>query len=207
MSFGGASGSHNPNNDAEVQNAATDGISCIEWAPSANFIVAGSWDNQIRCWEVQSNGTAVPKAATAHDGPVLACSWSNDGARVYTGSADKTAKVWDLASNQAMQCAAHDMPIRDVFWCAEKNFLVTASWDHTIKYWDGKSPTPGATLQLPERPHAVSVQGKLLVAATADRKIVIVNLQPVQTGATPPREHLPIAYSGILVGMARPCAA
>lgn len=168
--------SHNPNNDAEVPNAATDGISCIDWAPKANFLVAGSWDNQIRCWEVQSNGTAVPKAATSHDGPVLACSWSGDGARVYTGSADKTAKVWDLATNQAMQCAAHDAPIRHVFWCKEKNFLVTASWDHTIRYWDGKSATPGATLTLPERPFAVDVQGKLLVAATADRKIVIVNL-------------------------------
>jgi len=157
MSFGGGGSSHNPNNDAEIQNAATDGISCLDWAPNANFLVAGSWDNQIRCWEVQSNGTAVPKAATSHDGPVLSCSWSSDGARVYTGSADKTAKVWDLATNQAMQVAAHDAPIRDVFWCAEKNFLVTASWDHTIKFWDGKSPSPGATLTLPERPFAVDV--------------------------------------------------
>ena len=45
MSFG-AGTSHNPNNDVEVQNAATDGISCLDWAPNANFLVAGSWDNQ-----------------------------------------------------------------------------------------------------------------------------------------------------------------
>eukprot|EP00965_Chrysotila_dentata_P223130 6193398-Pleurochrysis_carterae.AAC.4 len=30
---------------------------------------------------------------------------SSDGARVYTGSCDKTAKVWDLATNQSMQAA------------------------------------------------------------------------------------------------------
>ena len=67
-------------------------------------------------------------------------------------------------------------PIRDTFWSQEKNFLITASWDKTIKYWDGKSATPGATLQLPERVYSVDVQGQLLVAATADRKIVVVNL-------------------------------
>uniref|UniRef100_A0A6V2XQ38 Uncharacterized protein n=1 Tax=Emiliania huxleyi TaxID=2903 RepID=A0A6V2XQ38_EMIHU len=175
MSFG-AGTSHNPNNDVEVQNAATDGISCLDWAPNANFLVAGSWDNQVRCWEVQANGTAVPKAATSHDGPVLSASWSADGARVYTGSADKTAKVWDLATNQAVQCAAHDAPVKDVFWCAEKNFLVTASWDNTIKFWDGKSAAPGATLALSGTPYAVDVRGKLMVVATADRKIVVVNL-------------------------------
>ena len=61
--------------DIEVPNAATDGISCVEWSPVANFVVAGSWDNQIRCWEVQANGASVPKAATSHDGPVLCASW------------------------------------------------------------------------------------------------------------------------------------
>jgi len=171
-----ATGGHNPNNDVEIANAATDGISSIAWSPVGNYLVAGSWDNQVRCWEVQPNGTSVPKAATSHNGPILCCGWSQDGARVYTGSCDKTAKVWDLATNQAMQVAAHDAPIKNCFWVPEKNFLVTCSWDKTIKYWDGKSPTPGATLQLPERAYAVDVRGQLLVAATADRKVVIVNL-------------------------------
>ena len=45
--------------DVEVPNAATDGISCIAWSPTANFLAAGSWDNQIRCWEVQPDGNAV----------------------------------------------------------------------------------------------------------------------------------------------------
>ena len=176
-----AAANHNPNNDIEVRDAATDGISCVAWSPTANFLVAGSWDNQIRCWEVQQNGQAVPKAATSHAAPVMCAGWAADGARVYTGSCDKTAKVWDLATNQAMQVAAHDAPIKDVFWVPEKNFLVTASWDKTIKFWDGKSATPGATLQLPERAYATDVRGELLVCATANRKVVIVNLNNPST--------------------------
>jgi len=173
----------------EVPNAATDGISCVEWSPTANYLVAGSWDNQIRCWEVMSNGSTTPKASISHSAPILCASWSSDGARVYTGSCDKTAKVWDLATNQSMQVAAHDAPIKDIFWAPENNFLVTASWDKTIKFWDCKSPTPGATLQLPERAYATDVRGQLLVCATADRKVVIVNLsnptQPHSIVASP----------------------
>ena len=116
MSFGAPAATHNPNNDVEVANAATDGISCVTWSPTANFLAVGSWDHQIRVWDVQMSGQAVPKAATSHDGPVLCAAWSADGHRVYTGSCDKTAKVWDLASSSHTQVAVHDMPIKNIFW-------------------------------------------------------------------------------------------
>ena len=48
MSFGAQPPNHNPNGDKEVPNAATDGISCVAWSPAANYVAAGSWDNQVR---------------------------------------------------------------------------------------------------------------------------------------------------------------
>jgi len=184
MSFGAApttAPTHNPNGDLEVANAATDGISCVTWSPASNHLIAGSWDNQVRCWEVQANGTATPKAAMSHDAPVLCASWSSDGARAYTGSCDKTAKVWDLATSQAVQVAAHAEPVKNVFWVQEMNCVATTSWDKTVKYWDGKSAQPAATLTLPERAYAADIRYPLMVVATADRKLVIVNLTNPQT--------------------------
>ena len=125
---------------------------------------------------MQPDGNAVPKAAISHDAPVMCCAWSNDGARVFTGSCDKTAKVWDLATSQASQMAAHDQPIKDIFWVQEMNCVVTSSWDKTVKYWDGKSPTPRAVLQLPERAYCMDVKYPLMVVGTADRKVIVVNL-------------------------------
>lgn len=167
---------HNPNNDAEVADAANDGISCMEWSPVSNHLIAGSWDNQIRCWEVSASGQATPRAATSHAGPILCASWQHDGAKVYTGSCDKTAKVWDLSTSQATQVAQHTEPIKDIFWLKEMNCCVTSSWDRTVKYWDGKSGSPQGTLQLPERALAMDVRYPLMVIATANRKIVVVNL-------------------------------
>lgn len=76
---------HNPNKDIELTSPPTDSISSLCWSPTANHLIATSWDNQIRCWEVQANGASVPKAATAHDQPVLCSAWSPDGSAVFSG--------------------------------------------------------------------------------------------------------------------------
>jgi mRNA export factor len=54
--------------------------------------------------------------------------------------------------------------------------LVTASWDKTLKYWDLRSQNPVAQLSLPERCYSLDVQHPLLVVATAERHVCIVNL-------------------------------
>ena len=81
---------HNPNKDFEVTSPPSDGVSSLAFSPVANLLVAGSWDNQVRCWDVQPNGTSLPKAATQHDQRVLCTAWSADGTTVFSG--EKTMK-------------------------------------------------------------------------------------------------------------------
>lgn len=70
-------GAHNPNKDIEVSSSPDDSIAGLAFSPptlSQNFLVSGSWDNQIRCWEVVGATNAwqtIPKAQQAHAGPVL----------------------------------------------------------------------------------------------------------------------------------------
>ena len=73
-----------------------------------------------------------------HAGPVLSTHFSKDGSKLASGSADKTAKVFDLGSGQNQQVAAHDMPIKSVKFINVNGTeaLATASWDKTLKYWD-----------------------------------------------------------------------
>lgn len=54
----------------------------------------------MRCWEIQANGSSVPKAAHSHEQPVLCSAWNADGATVYSGGCDNTVKAWNLATNQ-----------------------------------------------------------------------------------------------------------
>jgi WD40 repeat protein len=71
----------------------------------------------------------------------------------------------------------HDAPIRAIAAIQEAGCVVTGSWDKTVKYWDTRSPSPMATLQLSERVYAMDVKHPLLVVATADRQIHVVDVR------------------------------
>ena len=83
--FAVGGGAHNPNKDLEVSQPPSDGISSLTFSPVANHLVATSWDNQVRCWEITQAGQSVAKAATSHEKPVLCSAWSADGTTVFTG--------------------------------------------------------------------------------------------------------------------------
>jgi mRNA export factor len=173
---------HNPNKSFEVVSPPTDGISSLSFSSKANYLVASSWDNQVRCWEIQPNGSSVPKAAISHDQPVLCTAWKDDGSTVFSAGCDKQAKMWPILSGgQPVQVGMHDAPIKDIAWVPEMNLLVTGSFDKTIKYWDTRQQNPAHTQQLPERCYAMSVRHPLMVVATADRNIVVYNLANPQT--------------------------
>lgn len=125
--FGAAAqtGGVNPNKDVQVTPALADGISSLSFSPRANILVATCWDNNVYCWEVASNGQATAKASTSHTQPVLCSSWNADGSAVFTGSCDKTVKMWNLATNQSQQVAQHDGPVRHCAFIPETNLLVT----------------------------------------------------------------------------------
>ncbi|WIA16348.1 hypothetical protein OEZ86_007838 [Tetradesmus obliquus] len=172
-----ATGGINPNKDVQITPALADGITSVNFSPRANILVATCWDNNVYCWEVASNGQAAPKASTSHTQPVLCSSWNADGSAVFTGSCDKTVKMWNLATNQAQQVAQHDAPVRHCAFIPENNLLVTGSWDKTLKYWDLRTPNPVFSYNLPERCYALDVKHPLLVVGTADRHLLVFNLQ------------------------------
>nr|XP_044997694.1 mRNA export factor-like [Jaculus jaculus] len=181
--FGSAAADHhNPMKDIEVTSSPDDSIGCLSFSPASlpgNFLVAGSWANDVRCWEVQDNGQTVPKAQHIHAGPVLGVCWSDDGSKVFTASCDKTAKMWDLNSNLAIQIAQHDAPIKTVHWIKASNYrcVMTGSWDRTLKFWDTRSSNPVMALQLPERCYCADVVYPMAVVATARRGLIVYQLE------------------------------
>jgi WD40 repeat protein len=78
---------YNANKDFEVASPPSDSISSLSFSPVANYLIATSWDNQVRCYEIQANGQSAGKAAISHDQPVLCSDWSADGSTVFTGQA------------------------------------------------------------------------------------------------------------------------
>ncbi|KAI9319861.1 WD40-repeat-containing domain protein [Dichotomocladium elegans] len=166
-----------PTSDFEVASPPTDSVSGLDFSPVADYLAVSSWDNQIRIYEVQPNGSTTPKAAYAHEAPALCVTWSKDGTKVVSGGGDKAARMMDITTGQTTQVAEHAEPIRCVkFLDQGQSILATGSWDKTIKYWDTRSPQPIGTVQLPERLYTMDTKGNLLVAGTANRHILLFDL-------------------------------
>lgn len=83
----------NPMKDFEVAQPPDDSVSSLAFSPATlpqNFLIAGSWDNNVRCWEIEQNGTSIPKSMQSCGGPVLDVAWSDDGTKVKSSKTSKT---------------------------------------------------------------------------------------------------------------------
>lgn len=76
-------GSNNHNyqmRDIEVVHSLDNTISSMAFSPTsitqANYLIAGSWDNQVRCWEIQSTGNSIPKQQQTMTASVMDVAWS-----------------------------------------------------------------------------------------------------------------------------------
>ena len=192
---GGTTGGSQPSiapTDCNVPQAGGDGISSVNWSPTANFLVSTNWDSGVRCWEVQEQAgqvRAMAKAQVNHAGqsPVLDSCFSNDGSTVFSVGADKAVRMWQLGqtppNNTPQQIGSHDAPAKSVGFLASSNMVVSGGWDRKLKFWDTRSPNPAGVLDMPERVYSLDCVGNLLVVATAGRQIITYDV----TGQ--PREH------------------
>lgn len=177
-----------PQPDGEVNVVPDDTVAALAFSPQRfpnDYIVSGTWANTVSCYQVDKAGISNQykgelKASHKHQGPVLDVCWSDDCSKVFSASADKTIKMWDLQSNQQLQVGSHDAPVKTVHWIKASQYtcIMTSSWDRTLKFWDPRSQSPLTTLNLPERSYCADVFGPLAVVSTADRAILIYNLEP-----------------------------
>jgi len=143
----------------------------------------------VRLWEVKTNGKTELKTQFPLEAPALSVAWSDDLQSVFTGGCDNKSFRWDLTTGKSVQIALHDQPIKYVKWIPDKRVLLTASWDKTIRYWDGRTAAPALNVPLPERVYCADVRDHLAVIGTAERHVLIYNLnnpqQPYRTMESP----------------------
>jgi hypothetical protein len=110
-----------------------------------------------------------------HTEQVVSASFSPDGKRVVTASADNTARVWDLSGPTpvATVLAGHTAQVESASFSPDGKRVVTASWDQTARVWDLSGPTPVYTELAghtgPVLSASFSPDGKRVVTASEDK--------------------------------------
>ncbi|KAE9408488.1 WD40 repeat-like protein [Gymnopus androsaceus JB14] len=181
--------------DIAISNPPSDSISSLAFSSKADYLAVGSWDNSVRVYEISPQGQSQGRAMYSHQAPVLSVCWNEASSRIFSGGVDNTGLMFDVGTGQATQVAQHDGPVKVVKWVNTPNagVLVTGSWDKTIKYWDLRTPSPIATVTLPERCYTLDAHYPLMVVGTAERHVQLFDLAksttPYKTIVSPLRRQ------------------
>ena len=116
--------------------------------------------------------TADPLRDTLHGvpGPASIAVFSPDGKLVVTGSGDRTARIWDVASGRGIQTLkGHTDVVSSAAFSPDGTLVVTAGDDRTARIWDVASGRSTQTLRGHSARSAVfSPDGKLVATAGGD---------------------------------------
>ena len=106
-----------------------------------------------------------------HENFVQSVAFSPDGRSVLTGSYDRTARLWDIASGQELQrFAGHTNVIWSVAFSPDGQSILTGSYDRTARIWDVASGQQRAVLEHSDFVWAVafSPEGRLALTGCQD---------------------------------------
>jgi WD40 repeat protein/class 3 adenylate cyclase len=142
-----------------------------------------------------------PRDFKGHTADVWGVAFSPDGKYLATGSSDKTARLWDVASGETVRIfLEHTGEVGEVDFSPDGKYLVTAATDHTARLWEIAS---GRTVQV-FFGHTGGVDS---VAFSPDGKYLVTNGGDDQTAriwdvATGKTLHILAGHSGLIARVA-----
>lgn len=103
------------------------------------FALSGSWDGELRLWDLQTGATA--RRFVGHTKDVLSVAFSIDNRQIVSASRDRSIKLWNTLGECKYTIQDGDS---HTDWVSCVRFspntlqptIVSASWDKTVKIWN-----------------------------------------------------------------------
>src|SRR5207302_1178412 len=106
----------------------------------------GILKGEIKVWDADKGTETL--SLKGHTGSVFSVTFSPDGKRIVSGSADKTLKVWDAdKGTETLTLKGHTGNVNIVAFSPDGKRIVSGSADKTLKVWDADKGTETLTLK------------------------------------------------------------
>lgn len=158
-----------------VQHA--DAVSALAVSNDRSLLYSVSWDRSIKIWRL-SDFKCVESVPKAHKDAINAVVVTKEGF-VYTGSADKTIKVWKRNQNQKKHTLVdtlerHKSAVNALALSCDETILYSGACDRSVVVWEGRDGQRGAMGALRGHTRAVlclSVSRDLVCSGSADKTV------------------------------------
>jgi len=113
-------------------------VSDVVLSSDGHFALSGSWDKNLRLWDLSAGRST--RRFEDHNHDVLSVAFSADNRQIVSGSRDKTIKLW----NTLAQCKYTISEEGHTEWVSCVRFspnnqnpiIVSAGWDKYVKVWN-----------------------------------------------------------------------
>ena len=117
-----------------------DRVNALRFSPDGKLLATGggepSRSGEIKLWQA-TTGKPVVSFTNVHSDAVLSLDFSRDGRLLASGSADKFARVTDVATGKVVKSLeGHTHHVTGAAWKADGRTLATAGADGVVKVWD-----------------------------------------------------------------------
>lgn len=163
---------------AELHNVVAHGtwVQGVDW--QKDKIATGGSDNVVKLWDSAGN---FIRSYTGHSAAVLSVQFSKDGQYILSSSADKTIKLWNVATGALIRTfSGHKAQVMQAVLSDDGAKIVSGSKDSTIKVWESTTGTNLFTFSRKNSGWVNSVSfspnGKQILAGTANGDVQMWDL-------------------------------
>ena len=176
-----------------------DTIQCMKFIPTqnVNYLATGGWDNKLRVFNINYNIINMNlneeaqissnlEYSYSHNSPIFSLSWEGNSGRIFTGCADGSVNVLDMAKKNLTTIGNHKSACKEVIYHPNYNILLTGGWDGFINIFDLRSSGPVCSYQFENKVYSMSCAKDLFVVGLSEVKIAYFNLKKLQNNIFKP---------------------
>ena len=118
---------------------AGDGVNSVALSADGKQMVAGSWDNKVRVYELENEKWILKETLSEAGGGVNSVAMSADGSKMVAGSKDNKVRVYELENGnwilkQTLSEAVH--AVFSVAMSADGSRMVSGSGDNKVRVYE-----------------------------------------------------------------------
>ena len=176
-----------------------DTIQCMKFIPTqnVNYLATGGWDNKLKVFNINYNiiNMNINEEAQissnleysySHNSPIFSLSWEGNSGRIFTGCADGSVNVLDIAKKDLITIGNHKSACKEVIYHQNYNIVLTGGWDGVVNIFDLRSSSPVCSYQFDNKVYSMSCAKDLFVVGLSEEKIAYFDLRKLQNNIFKP---------------------